>query len=67
MIAATVINPIALEATGALEAQRVVEALRAETLASDHIWLAFVVLAVRHGWKSAACRAFVAELAKRAR
>ena len=52
---------------GALEAQRVIAGIQGGTLAPDHAWLAFVELAAVHGWKSAACRAIVVELAKRLR
>ena len=52
---------------GALEAQRVIAGIQAGALAPDHAWLAFVELAAVHGWKSAACRAVVVEMAKRLR
>ena len=50
---------------GALEAQRVIDGIQSGRLAPAHAWLTFTELAAVHGWKSAACRAVVVELAKR--
>ena len=54
------------QAVGAIEAQRVIGGLQRSATTTDEAWLAFVTLAASAGWKSAACRAFVVELAKRA-
>jgi hypothetical protein len=45
------------------------QALEKQRLAPDtpHAWAAFADLAARHGWRSPACAAFIATLAKRAR
>lgn len=53
------------QAVGCVEAQNLIAGLQGDSICSDHAWLAFVQLAARFGWRSAACRAFVLELAKR--
>ncbi len=55
----------AQEALGAIEAQRVIDAISTGNLTAQHAWLKFTELAAVHGWKSAACRALVVEFAKR--
>ena len=56
----------AAQAVGALEAQAAIAAIAAGTLNTEHAWLKFVELAAAlQGWRNAACRAFVLELAKR--
>jgi len=57
---------VALQALGALEGQRVIDGTHAEALPEGSAWLRFVELASRHGWRSPACAAYVAELCKRA-
>ena len=57
---------VSQEASGAIEAQRLIEGLCDGSLSSLHAWLAFATLAACHGWRSPACMAFVVELAKRA-
>ena len=54
------------EAAGAVAAQHAADRLRDEWATPSSAWLAFIELAGTYGWKSAACRAFVCELAKRA-
>lgn len=54
------------EAVGSIAAQKAIEGLQRDELTPAHAWLAFCTLAASGGWKSAACRAFVAELVKRA-
>lgn len=56
---------LAAECIGAVEAQKVVDGLRADTLTAEHAWLAFAELAARYGWRSPAAMAFIVELAKR--
>ncbi|WP_128000637.1 hypothetical protein [Piscinibacter defluvii] len=56
----------AQEATGAIQAQRIVDALRDGRVSPEQAWMRFVELASEHGWKSAACRAYLLELSKRA-
>lgn len=49
----------------ALAAQEVRAKIIAGEATPDAAWLVFCELASSHTWKSAACRAFVRELAKR--
>jgi hypothetical protein len=58
-------SALTAECIGAVEAQKVVDGLRADTLTAEHAWLAFTELAARYGWRSAAAMAFIVELAKR--
>jgi hypothetical protein len=53
-------------ALGAVTAQEAIEKARADANDVPHAWHAFVLLATRHGWRSATCAAFVDELVKRA-
>lgn len=57
-------HPATVEALGGLAAQRVRDAIQREEMTVDHAWLMFCELAATHGWKSAACRAYLRELAK---
>ena len=67
MNAAThVTNEVTQESLGSIEAQLVINRLQDESIGLETAWFQFVQLAARHGWRSAACRAYVAELAKRA-
>jgi hypothetical protein len=54
------------EATGALEAQRVIEGIQRDELTAEHACLAFCTMAACSTWKSACCRCFVLEAFKRA-
>ncbi len=60
------LDKIALEAVGALAAQSVVSRVRDQWATPAVAWLACAELVAMHGWKSAAVRSFVTELAKRA-
>jgi len=53
-------------AHGGIDATDIIDSIAAGAKTADHAWLAMVQLAVSHGWKSPACRAFVMTLAKRA-
>jgi hypothetical protein len=56
---------VAEDAEGALAAQQVIDRMSEMCTTPDSVWLAFIEVAVKFGWKSPACRAFVYELAKR--
>lgn len=59
-------DEVAQLVVGSHEAQQLIESLADETLSTEHAWLGFVQVAARFGWRSAACRAYIVELAKRA-
>jgi hypothetical protein len=54
------------EAVGAIEAQKVITSLRADSVPVDVAWLRFVELAAKYGKNSPACRAYISEAFKRA-
>ena len=62
------VTPAVIEqATGAIEAQQLVDAIASRRLTPEHAWLAFAELQARHGRHNLpVLRAFVVELAKRA-
>ena len=66
MSAAHVDAELTTGCVGAIEAQRIIDGIADGRYTPDHAWLMFVELAARHQWKSAACRSYVLELAKRA-
>jgi hypothetical protein len=53
-------------AIGGIEAQDMIESLRADNVPIDTAWLRYVELAAKFGKNSAACRAYVLEAFKRA-
>jgi len=57
---------VAQVAEGALAAQEAIDRLHEEWATPDLAWLAMIEVAAKFGWRSAATRAFVHELAKRA-
>jgi hypothetical protein len=59
-------DAVTQEACGSIAAQHLLRSIADEGRSSEHAWLEFIQLASQHGWRSAACRAFVVELAKRA-
>jgi hypothetical protein len=60
-------SPAVVEiASGAVEAQQLVDAITEGRLQAAHAWLAFAEISARHGRNSPACRSFVVQLAKRA-
>ncbi len=59
-------DEVAQLALGSHSAQQLIAGLADETLSPEHAWLGFVQVAARFDWRSAACRAYVMELAKRA-
>ena len=61
-----VTDAVTQEAVGSIEAQQVIRRLQDESIGLETAWFQFVTIAARHGWRSAACRAYVAELAKHA-
>lgn len=63
MSAASVVE----EAIGAIEGQRVAEALLTREMSPEGAWHALVDLARRQGWSGDGPRAFFVEVAKRAR
>jgi hypothetical protein len=57
---------VAQAATGAVQAQLLIDDLRAERCGADAAWLRLTELAATYGHLSTACAAFVHELCKRA-
>jgi hypothetical protein len=51
---------------GGIEADRLIEGLRADLLTPDCAWFRFIELAARQGWRSEGCKSFVMTLANRA-
>ena len=67
-MSAAYLNQKAMQtAIGAIAAQEIIAGLQADAITVDHAWLRFCELAAKGGWKTAECRSFVLELAKRAR
>ena len=52
------------EAAGARAAQDAIKAMQEDGVQPIRAWLSFAELAASDGWKSAACCAFIRELAK---
>ncbi len=61
------IDTFGQHAKGSLVGQKTVDDLRNELITPDIAYLRIVELGSAHGWKSAAVRGFVLELAKRVR